>query len=208
MKNNNNMDECMQLLIKPDTGCEEVVKEYYSNHGTFHDGDAGLDLFCLEDLTVPPRAYSVKMPLGVCMEAFYKRETPQGGSGISSYGGQQHFSLGGNVYVGDSAMRWKDSGSSDGQHVRQPTGFYLYPRSSTGSRTPIRLSNSVGIVDSGYRGPLTAILDNVSDQPFVMHKGERYFQVCAPNLTPISFTVVDQLSDTTRGEGGFGSTGN
>ncbi len=169
------MDERMQLRIKPDEGCEEAVKEYYSNHGTFHDGDAGLDLFCLEDLTVPPRAYSVKMPLGVCMEAFYRRE-----------------------------VRW----STGGMNYNEPTGFYLYPRSSTGSRTPIRLSNSVGIVDSGYRGPLTAILDNVSDQPFVMHKGERYFQVCAPNLTPISFTVVDQLSDTTRGEGGFGSTGN
>ena len=42
-----------------------------------------------------------------------------------------------------------------------PTSFYLYPRSSTGSKTPLRLSNSVGIIDSGYRGNLLAIVDNV-----------------------------------------------
>ena len=169
----------MHLHIKPDSGCEDSVQEFYSKHGTFHEGDSGLDLFCLEDLTVQPRAYSVKMPLGVCMEAFYPHD-----------------------------IRWTNElGIDFGKHVCEPTGFYLYPRSSTGSKTPIRLSNSVGIIDAGYRGPLTAILDNVSDEPFVMRKGERYFQVCAPDLSPIMFKLVDQLSDSTRGTGGFGSTG-
>ncbi len=171
----------MHLRIKAATGCEEVVKEYYSNHGTFHDGDAGLDLFCLQDLTIAARAYSVKMSLGVCMDTFY-----------------------------DGVNTTKDEFTGCLQLSRywMPTAFYLYPRSSTGSKTPIRLSNSVGIIDAGYRGPLTAILDNISDEPFTMKKGERYFQVCAPNLCPIHFELVHQLSETTRGVGGFGSTGN
>nr|QBK87599.1 MAG: dUTP diphosphatase [Marseillevirus LCMAC201] len=160
------MKNSMNLRIMPVAGSEELVKEYYSDHGSFHDGDAGLDLFCLEDLTVPPRAYSVKMTLGVCAQAFYTHA------------------------------------------LSDTTGFYLYPRSSTGSKTPIRLSNSVGIIDAGYRGPLTAILDNVSDEPFTMKKGERYFQVCAPDLVPIRFTLVSELSDSSRGKYGFGSTGN
>ena len=41
-----------------------------------------------------------------------------------------------------------------------------------------------------------------------MKKGERYFQVCAPNLGPIRFELVNELSDSSRGKGGFGSTGN
>lgn len=77
----------------------------------------------------------------------------------------------------------------------------------TGSKTPIRLSNSVGVIDSSYRGQLMAIVDNVSDEAFTLKKGERYFQVCAPDLGPISFEFVDSLSESTRGVGGLGSTG-
>jgi len=42
-----------------------------------------------------------------------------------------------------------------------PSGFYMYPRSSTGSKTPLRLTNSVGIIDSGYRGHLMSFFDNI-----------------------------------------------
>ena len=42
-----------------------------------------------------------------------------------------------------------------------PCGYYLYPRSSTGSKTPLRLSNSIGVIDSGYRGNLIACFDNI-----------------------------------------------
>ena len=89
----------------------------------------------------------------------------------------------------------------------KPRGFYLYPRSSTGSKTPLRLSNSVGIIDFTYRGELMACVDNVSDTDFVIEMGQRLFQICSPDLSPISTELCDVLSETQRGAGGYGSTG-
>jgi dUTP pyrophosphatase len=84
--------------------------------------------------------------------------------------------------------------------------YYLYPRSSI-SKTPLRMSNSVGIIDAGYRGNIMAALDNHSDEPYVIKKGTRLFQICCPILSQINMKVVDELSDTSRDTGGFGSTG-
>ena len=84
--------------------------------------------------------------------------------------------------------------------------YYLYPRSSI-SNTPLRMSNSVGIIDAGYRGNIMAALDNHSDEPYVIKKGTRLFQICCPILSQINMKVVDELSDTSRDTGGFGSTG-
>lgn len=90
-------------------------------------------------------------------------------------------------------------------------GYYLYPRSSTGSKTPLRMANSVGIIDSGYRGNLQVYLDNISQEDFTITQGERYVQICPPNLDyPIYVVVVDKIEDlglTNRGSNGFGSTG-
>ena len=55
-------------------------------------------------------------------------------------------------------------------------GYYLYPRSSI-SKTTLRLSNSVGIIDAGYRGNLMAVVDNISDEPYQVQKGQRLFQI-------------------------------
>jgi dUTP pyrophosphatase len=86
-------------------------------------------------------------------------------------------------------------------------GYYLYPRSSLG-KTPLRLSNSVGIIDNEYRGTLKVWVNNTSDFPFEIKKGERYFQLCHPSLLPMKISVVERLNmNTSRGEGGFGSTG-
>ena len=96
-------------------------------------------------------------------------------------------------------------------------GYYLYPRSSTGTKTPLRLSNSVGIIDSGYRGNIIAAFDNwkphtdLANSSHTVEKYDRVVQVCPPNLThPMAVTLVDSveaLGSTARGEGGFGSTG-
>ena len=85
--------------------------------------------------------------------------------------------------------------------------YYMYPRSSMGSRTPLRLSNSVGIIDAGYRGNLCAYVDNIKTYPYDIQRGDRLVQICAPNLEPINFSIVNQLSDSQRGGDGFGSTG-
>jgi len=104
-----------------------------------------------------------------------------------------------------------------------PVGYYLYPRSSTGSKTPLRLSNSVGIIDSGYRGHIVALFDNVSNKKekicndysagieYVINKNDRVVQICAPNITypiyPQLVTSEDELGNTLRGIRGFGSSG-
>lgn len=86
--------------------------------------------------------------------------------------------------------------------------YYLYPRSSMGGKTPLRMSNSVGIIDSGYRGNLIGMVDNISNDDFVVEEGSRLFQVCSPTLNnPIKIEIVQELSETERGVGGIGSTG-
>lgn len=90
-----------------------------------------------------------------------------------------------------------------------PCGFYIYPRSSI-SKTPIRLSNSTGIIDSGYRGNLMGVFDNISSTDFFFEKHNRLVQICGPGLCPIHVELVDsveELGTTERGSGGFGSTG-
>lgn len=99
------------------------------------------------------------------------------------------------------------------------TGFYMYPRSSL-SKTQLRLANSVGIIDAGYRGNLTGMFDvvnidlenrNNENADYIGKAYERYVQLCAPGLVPIIVKIVSSAKElgeiTQRGEGGFGSTG-
>lgn len=92
----------------------------------------------------------------------------------------------------------------------EPTGYYSYPRSSI-SKTPLLLANNVGIIDSGYRGEIIGAFRNIaSSEPWVVDKYSRLLQICAPDLRPIHVELVsfDFFENTTRGAGGFGSTGN
>lgn len=84
-------------------------------------------------------------------------------------------------------------------------GYFLLPRSSL-SKTPIRLGNSVGLIDHGYTGEICAFVDNISSKPFVLEKGRSYFQLVSADLKPITLDIVNELNPTLRGEGGFGST--
>jgi dUTP pyrophosphatase len=88
------------------------------------------------------------------------------------------------------------------------TGFYLYPRSSL-SKTSLRLANSVGIIDAGYRGHIMGMFD--SNKNYIVEENSRQLQICAPGLIPIIPIVVDCKEElgqvTQRGSGGFGSSG-
>lgn len=86
------------------------------------------------------------------------------------------------------------------------TGYFLLPRSSI-VKTPLRLANSVGLIDRSYTGEIIAVVDNISDNEFIINKGDRYFQLVHPSLKPIVCEIVDKLEETDRGSGGFGSTG-
>jgi dUTP pyrophosphatase len=90
-----------------------------------------------------------------------------------------------------------------------PAAFYLYPRSSI-YKTPFVLANSVGVIDSGYRGFICSAIRYMSDMEYTLAKDTRITQICHPSLCPIFVDLVDNeadLGETTRGEGGFGSTG-
>ena len=144
----------MRLKIKT---LNKAANELYENHGHFHDGDAGLDLYVLEDQTfIPGETKLIK--LGISCE-------PEDGK-----------------------------------------AYFLLPRSSI-SKTPLRLSNSIGLIDGGYRGEIMASCDNIKDIEYKVERGQRLFQFVAADCSPISYKIQNNLSDTSRGDGGFGSTG-
>ena len=83
----------------------------------------------------------------------------------------------------------------------------VYARSSMGAKRGLAPANKVGVVDSDYRGEIKVVLLNHSKQPQTLEPGERVAQfVITPVLTP-AYEEAEDLSDTSRGIGGFGSTG-
>ncbi len=144
----------MHLKIRP---FNAEVKAMYENHGHFHDGDAGLDLFVINEQTISG-GESTLIHLEIACE------------------------------------------------TEEGRPYLLMPRSSI-AKTPLRLSNSIGLIDGGYRGEIMAAVDNIKEDAYTVEPGQRLFQLVAMDGSPIHFELVEALSDTTRGEGGFGSTG-
>ena len=91
--------------------------------------------------------------------------------------------------------------------TREPVHYWLLPRSSI-YKTGHMMANSVGIIDSSYRGVLKAPVVALSETAKGFTAGDRYFQIVAPDMgSIIQVVVVDELPASQRGEGGFGSTG-
>ena len=132
----------MKLRIK---AFNNRAKELYENHSHFHSGDAGLDLFVVEDQIIPAKS-TQPIPLQIACENLDNK------------------------------------------------AYYLFPRSSI-SKTPLRLANSIGLIDGGYRGELIGMVDNIYDKDFHIKRGERYFQLVAVDSSPIDFELVEELSD-------------
>ena len=83
----------------------------------------------------------------------------------------------------------------------------IYARSSLGAKRGLAPANKVGVIDSDYRGEISVVLHNHSKTAQTVQPGERIAQlVITPVLTPV-YEETDELSDTSRGSGGFGSTG-
>lgn len=121
-------------------------------------GDAGMDIYAIEDLTIEPHT-TVIVPTGLKMAI--------------------------------------------------PIGYEMQirPRSGMSCKTKLRISNSIGTIDSGFRGEIGVIFDNIGDTPYTIHVGDRIAQMVLNEVPIAEFTVVEQLDDTSRGNGGFGSTG-
>ena len=146
----------VHLLVCPKN---DAVRELYADHGHFHAGDAGIDLFITEHMTFKPNTLGNKIKLGVSCS------------------------------------------------LTNDESYLLMARSSI-VKTPLRLSNALGLIDANYRGEIMAVVDNISAFEHDIAKGDRLFQLVPFGGKGIDkLTLVDTLSETDRGSGGFGSTG-
>lgn len=96
-----------------------------------------------------------------------------------------------------------------GIRVEIPVGYEMQirPRSGLALNHGITLPNTPGTIDSDYRGPLGVALVNLSDQPYIIRHGDRIAQIIIAPVLQAGFQVVEMLTETKRGQGGFGSTG-
>ena len=90
-----------------------------------------------------------------------------------------------------------------------PEGYFgaVFARSGLATKKGLRPANCVGVIDSDYRGEIIVALHNDSKEPQTIQAYERIAQIVILPYLDVSFEIVDELSDTERGEGGFGSTG-
>ena len=96
-----------------------------------------------------------------------------------------------------------------GLAIALPEGFeaQVRPRSGLAVKHGVTVLNSPGTIDSDYRGEVKVPLINHGQEPFVIARGDRIAQMVVAPVTRISWTPVDSLDDTARGDGGFGSSG-
>lgn len=85
--------------------------------------------------------------------------------------------------------------------------FQIRPRSGLSLKTSLRLPNSPGTIDSDYRGELGIMLNNIGTKALYFKKGERVCQMVLNKVPQANLILVDDLDETDRGSGGFGSTG-
>ena len=105
-----------------------------------------------------------------------------------------------------------------GERVRIPTGVAIAPetpdvvavvagRSGHGLKNGVTMANSIGVIDSDYRGEISVVLINHGSEPFEIRRGDRIAQMMFLPVLTASFLPVDELDETARGSGGFGHTG-
>ncbi len=96
-----------------------------------------------------------------------------------------------------------------GLFLEIPVGYeaQIRPRSGLAAKKGITVLNTPGTIDADYRGEIGVILVNLSQDPFVVNDGERIAQMVIASHERAEWHEVKELSQTTRGEGGFGSTG-
>lgn len=96
-----------------------------------------------------------------------------------------------------------------GLFLELPIGFeaQVRPRSGLAAKNGVTVLNAPGTIDADYRGEVGVILVNLSNTPFIIENGERIAQMVIAKHERAEWDLVSELSETQRGEGGFGSTG-
>ena len=97
-----------------------------------------------------------------------------------------------------------------GLYIEMPEGYeaQVRPRSGLAIKHGVTVINSPGTIDADYRGEICVELVNLSNTPFTVYPGERIAQLVFAKYEKANFIKVEELSETERGEGGFGHTGN
>jgi dUTP pyrophosphatase len=146
----------MHSLTIPITRLRPDARLPESAHGPAED--AGLDLFAVEEVTIPPGEWS-GVPTGLAIEI--------------------------------------------------PSGFegQIRPRSGLARKFGITLLNSPGTIDPGYRGEIRVLMINHGPKPYTVSVGDRIAQLVIAAYTAVKWQIQNDLADSERGEGGFGSTG-
>jgi len=96
-----------------------------------------------------------------------------------------------------------------GFKMAMPIGYeaQIRPRSGLSSKYGISMPNAPGTIDADYRGEISVLLINYGDMDFIINRGDRIAQMIINKVEIVSFEQVDELPESKRGEGGFGSTG-
>ncbi len=96
-----------------------------------------------------------------------------------------------------------------GLHIELPTGYeaQVRPRSGLAAKHGISIVNAPGTIDADYRGEIKVILVNLSNDPFTIEAGERIAQMVVARHETVEWEPVEELAESQRGSGGFGSTG-
>lgn len=96
-----------------------------------------------------------------------------------------------------------------GLFVELPAGYEMQvrPRSGLAAKFGLTVLNAPGTIDADYRGEVKVILANLSSEPFTINDGERIAQLVVAQHSQVEWEPTEELSDTSRGAGGFGSTG-
>jgi dUTP pyrophosphatase len=102
-------------------------------------------------------------------------------------------------------LRDNDNGYKSSYNKINVHGYELWPRSSI-YKSNLMLANGIGLIDFGYRGEIKACVRNMSPLSTTVKTGDRLFQLCMPDKRPFYVCLADELSESVRGEGGFGST--
>ena len=121
-------------------------------------GDAGADLYAIEDVTIDPKQ-TIVVKTGIAIE----------------------------LPIGTEAQ--------------------IRPTSGNALKTGTILPNSPGTIDEGYRGEVGVIMTNLKDEPVTILKSKKIAQMCVREVPKVSFIEVNELSDSERGDSGYGSTG-
>lgn len=157
--------------------------------------------------------YTLKLLLNDSVKELYKNHSTfhDGDSGYDLFFPETVSSLqSGESYILDLKIK-AEMIDNNGNNI----SYLLLPRSSI-SKTKFRQSNSVGLIDAGYRGSIKVPIDVLMTQneiktgkfkEYSIEKETRLVQLCSPDFKPFKVEFVDKLSETARGEGGFGSTG-